>query len=234
MAIEQSLGSLTASLFTPNRIGEYGAKAIYFSKILRKRVMLIIALGNIMQMSITLLLGVIGFYFFTEKHLTETIYHNLFQYLLIGLILITACFILLLKSPIKIKGFSLRKIKKFILLYPKNNYLLGFSLSLLRYAFFSFQFYYLLLLFGIDITYINAMIVVTSMYLLSSIIPSIVVFDVIVKGSIAVSLFAIIGINELTILCTVMLMWLMNFVLPSIFGSYYVLNFNVSKENHLL
>ena len=31
-AIEQSLGGLTASLITPNRIGEYGAKAIYFSK----------------------------------------------------------------------------------------------------------------------------------------------------------------------------------------------------------
>ncbi|HIE45645.1 MAG TPA: hypothetical protein EYP87_05675, partial [Flavobacteriaceae bacterium] len=31
-ALKQSLGSLTASLFTPNRIGEYGAKAFYFYK----------------------------------------------------------------------------------------------------------------------------------------------------------------------------------------------------------
>ena len=35
-ALEQCLGSLTASLFTPNRIGEYGAKAIYFTGHLQK------------------------------------------------------------------------------------------------------------------------------------------------------------------------------------------------------
>jgi len=36
-ALKQSLGSLTASLFTPNRIGEYGAKAFYFYKTKRKK-----------------------------------------------------------------------------------------------------------------------------------------------------------------------------------------------------
>ena len=93
-----------------------------------------------------------------------------------------------------------------------------------------YQFYYLLVIFGVDISYIDAMIIITSMYLISSLIPSIFIFDVVIKGSIAVYLFSIIGINELTILCVVMLMWLLNFVLPSIFGSFYVLNFNLPKD----
>ena len=39
-AFEQCLGSLTASLITPNRIGEYGAKALFFEKEKRKKIMI--------------------------------------------------------------------------------------------------------------------------------------------------------------------------------------------------
>ena len=36
--------------------------------------------------------------------------------------------------------------------------------------------------------------------------------------------------STLPILSCVLLMWLLNFALPSVFGSYYVLNFNVLKS----
>jgi hypothetical protein len=75
------------------------------------------------------------------------------------------------------------------------------------------------------------MMVITSMYLLASIIPSIFIFDVVIKGSVAVYLFSIVGIDEFTILSIIMIMWLLNFVLPSFFGSYYVLNFNLPKTD---
>ncbi|MGB5361890.1 MAG: hypothetical protein WBN17_01140, partial [Aureibaculum sp.] len=58
------------------------------------------------------------------------------------------------------------------------------------------------------------------------IIPSVFIFDVIIKGSVAVYLFSFAQVNELTILTIITIMWLLNFVLPSIFGSYFVLNFN--------
>ncbi len=35
-ALNQSLGGHTASLITPNRIGDYGAKVLYFTKQFRK------------------------------------------------------------------------------------------------------------------------------------------------------------------------------------------------------
>jgi len=69
------------------------------------------------------------------------------------------------------------------------------------------------------------------MYLLVSIIPSIFIFDVIIKGSVAVYLFSFVGANELTILVIVTIMWLLNFVMPSIFGSYHVLNFSWYKSD---
>ena len=229
-AFEQSLGSLTASLFTPNRIGEYGAKAIYYTKEYRKRIMLINLLSNVLQMGITCILGFLGFSFFISKYAVSINYYKILLLSVLTILLIIIAFFILSKTKFSFKGFSFEKIKTFILNYPKKQIVYGFWLSLLRYAFFSFQFYYLLTLFGIHISYLQAMMVISTMYLLTSIIPSIFIFDVIIKGSVAVYLFSFLGINTLTILSTVTIMWLFNFVLPSLIGSYFVLNFNFPKE----
>ncbi|AUP80148.1 lysylphosphatidylglycerol synthase domain-containing protein [Flavivirga eckloniae] len=231
-AFEQSLGSLTASLFTPNRIGEYGAKAIYYTANYRKRIVLINLLGNVSQMCITTIFGCIGFCFFIVKHQIDINYYKLAQFLLIALLIIGLIGFGMQKTKLTVKGFSIKKIKHFILEFPKKNMALALLLSLLRYMVFSFQFYFLLQLFGIDISYLEAMTVITSMYLLASIIPSIFIFDVVIKGSVAIYLFGIVGINEIAVLSTITLMWLLNFVLPSIIGSYFVINFNLPKADN--
>jgi hypothetical protein len=233
-AVEQSLGSLTASLFTPNRIGEYGVKAMYFKTDLRKRIVLINLLSNVLQMSVTVILGVVGVYFFLNAYeLSINLDKGMFLilFVVIGMFLIIY---LISKSRISIKGFSVEKIKRFLLNYPKQHLIQPFIFSLLRYFVFSFQFYYLLILFQIDLDYFNAMVLITSMYLIASILPSIFIFDVVIKGSVAVYLFSFAGINELTILSIVTLMWLFNFVLPSIIGSYYVLNYDLPKDKRLV
>ena len=73
------------------------------------------------------------------------------------------------------------------------------------------------------------MIFITSMYLLSSIIPALSIFDVVIKGSVAVFVFSFLEINQLIILSIITIMWLLNFVLPSIIGSYFVLLFKIPK-----
>jgi hypothetical protein len=230
-ALEQSLGSLTASLFTPNRIGEYGAKAIYFSSIYRKRIVLLNLLGNISQMCITVIVGALGFGLFIFLNDIEINYYKIAKFLALVLMLMALIGFGIKKTSFSIKGFSVEKIILFIKALPFKIHAFSFVYSLFRYAVFSFQFYYLLIIFGVDIGYIDAMIVISSMYLLSSVIPSIFIFDVVVKGSIAVYLFSIIDINELTILCIVTLMWLLNFVLPSVFGSFFILNFNLPEDD---
>jgi hypothetical protein len=229
-ALEQSLGALTASIFTPNRIGEYGAKAIYYPKEFRKRIMLINLLSNLLQMSVTVILGIMGFYFFITDFNVDLIYSKLVMWFLLILILIALGGFVFSKIKYAIKGFSFLKLKAFVLNYPKQIIAFAFTCSLFRYAIFSFQFYYLLTVFGINLSYLDAMMVITTMYLLASIIPSVFLFDVIIKGSIAVYLFTFLGVNAIPILSIVTLMWVFNFVLPSIFGSYYVLSFKFQKD----
>lgn len=237
-ALEQSLGALTASLFTPNRIGEYGAKAIYFNSAMRKKAMLLNLTGNMMQMTVTIIFGSVGLNLMHSTYNLDLDYYRISKFILLIVLIIVLIlgFALfgLQQNRFKVKGFSIEKLKSFFKDLPFSIQLSAFGISVLRYLIFSFQFYFLLHIFGVDLMYLNAMIVITSMYVLSSIIPSIFIFDVIIKGSVAVYLFSIVGVDEFTILSIIMIMWLLNFVLPSVFGSYYVLNFNLPKTDNTL
>lgn len=231
-ALEQSLGALTASLFTPNRIGEYGAKAIYFNTSKRKQVLLLNLLGNIMQMTVTVLFGGIGLWLMHSKYELNINYYKISRILTIIILVGVFTMFGFKQNKFKVKGFSVEKLKAFFKNLSRKIHATVFGISILRYLIFSFQFYFLLQLFGISVSYYNAMIVITAMYLLASVIPSIFIFDVVIKGSVAVYLFSLVGVNEFTTLSVVTIMWLLNFVLPSVFGSYYVLNFNFTKPDN--
>ncbi|WP_044402078.1 lysylphosphatidylglycerol synthase domain-containing protein [Lacinutrix sp. Hel_I_90] len=230
-ALQQNLGALTASLFTPNRIGEYGAKAIYYAKPYRKKVLLLNLISNVMQMGITVLLGCIGFWLFTSKYALNIDYLKALRLIIICLVISFLFVFGLKKIRYKIKGFPIEKIKVFLKNLSLKLKVLGVLFSFIRYAVFSFQFYFLLTLFGVPLAYYDAMIIVTTLYLLASVIPSLFLLDVVIKGSVAVYLFSFTGVNEFTVLCVITLMWLLNFVIPSLFGSYYVLRFNLPKQD---
>ncbi|MDB9720864.1 hypothetical protein OAA67_03195 [Winogradskyella sp.] len=229
-ALEQSLGALTASLITPNRIGDYGAKAIYFVKPLRPKIVLLNLLGNIYQMLITTGFGIVGLLIFVHRYQIDIDYYKVTRLALLLLILGVFAVFGIKQTRFKIKGFSLKHIISFAKQISLKTHKVTVTLSLIRYLIFSFQLYYLLILFGVDIAYSEAMVNITSLYFLASIIPTISIFDVVIKGSIAVFLFNYLAINELTILSVITLMWLLNFAIPSVLGSYFVLNFKRPKK----
>lgn len=228
-ALIQTLGGLTASLITPSRIGDYGAKAMYYPRQYRKRIVLLNLIGNMAQMTVTTTLGIAALLLFTGQYDLDINVYRISRFGLIILVMGAFSLFGLKQSKFKIKGFSINRVIDFIKALPTKTHVLNFSFSFIRYAIFSFQFFILLQLFAIDIDYPTAMIVICSMYFLASIVPSLAVFDVVIKTSAAVYLFGFLGIGELTVLSISTLMWLLNFILPSLFGSYIVLNFKLPK-----
>ena len=227
-AFKQTLAAHTVAILTPNRVGDYGAKALYHDKTYRKKIILLNGLGNSAQLIITILLGSIGFILFNLKYRLPIFSNTVF----IGISL-TFIFIIGLWGVLKIKNRFTKKVIKSLKQISLKIYLKTILFSGIRYGIFSFQYYFILLLFGIEINYIDAMIIVTTMYLISSVIPTIFVFDALVKGSVAIYLFSVLTISEIAILSTAMLMWLLNFVLPTLIGSIFVLTFkpNLSPTN---
>lgn len=227
-AKSQSLGALTASLFTPNRIGEYGAKAMYFKSHLRKKIMFLNLLGNCAQMAITIIFGSVGFAIFTLRFHPELNYNSIFIWsVIIGIISLSL--IRTLKTKWLSKQRAIHTLFTFIKGIPYEILLHTVLYSLLRYLIFSFQFYYLLVLFGVDLSFSEAITIISSVYLLSSVIPSIFIFDVVIKGGVAIYLFGLMGIPDAIVLSIITVMWILNFVFPSVIGSYDVLKFKLPK-----
>lgn len=228
-AASQSLGAFTASLWTPNRIGDYGAKAMYYQGHLRKKIMFLNLLSNSAQMGITLLFGMMGLGYIVLKFQPRLNYNGLLVIVVLFVLAITFL-VWAVKAPwLKQRKHRFKRLLGFIKTFSNKILLHTVGCSLLRYLIFSFQFYYLLLLFGNDFPYFIGMAAISCMYLLASIIPSVVIFDVVVKGGVAVYVFGLIGVTEAVVLSIVTCMWVLNVVLPSMIGAYHVLAFKLPK-----
>lgn len=222
-AIVQSLASFTTSLITPNRIGEYGAKVLYFQKPFRKKVIGLNVVGNFYQMLMTLVFGIIGLSYFILIHKIEIQMHLVFKF--VGVLLFVIFTLFFVSKYLKYKNSYFKKIKEFMMKIPLELNLKISFLSFLRFLIFSHQFYFLLLIFNIDLFYIDAISAITSMYLVASVIPVFPLFDLVTKGSVAVWIFSFFSIESLEIVSVTSLMWILNFMLPAIIGSYFVLIF---------
>lgn len=221
-AAKQSLASLTASLLTPNRIGEYGAKAVYYSKPYRPKILMLNFLGNSYQMLMTLLFGFAGLLILGDHFTFQAIPFSYSMGFLGALILLFTTLIIFRKKWINTFRTSIDDFLKIRFSIHKTALLYSGG----RYVIFSHQFYLFLIFFGVDINYGTAIPVIMTMYLISSVIPGFVLFDWLVKGSVAVTLFRLFGVNDIVILSITASMWILNFALPAFIGSFYVLTFN--------
>lgn len=214
-ATEQVLSALTASIFTPNGIGEYGAKALYFEKKEAKRVVFLNLICNGIQMILTIAFGTIGLW--------------ILGFGLWVLAIVAVCFlffgVFFFLKKITIKGYSLNRLLEKINEIPKAIHQKNIFLAVCRYVIFSHQYYFLFLAFDVDLPYLTLMATITSVYFLASSLPTFQFLDFAVKGSVAVYFFGLLGINEWIVVFISTLMWFLNVVLPVFIGSFYVFKF---------
>lgn len=219
-AVKQSLSSLTFSLITPNRIGEYGAKALYYSKEQRKEVLILNFIGNFYQLIVTVFIGLIGM-LYLRQHFSDTITEEISIVATLSVVVIVLSF-LFVEKILFLKKWRKKVTVRISFINDAPNQKALF-ISFLRYFIFSHQFYFLLLIFMVDISYWNALTCIASMYLIASIIPALSLFDFVIKGSVAVYVFSFFEVNPIIVLSTTTLMWILNFAIPAMIGSYFVL-----------
>lgn len=221
-AAVQSLASHTVAFITPHRVGEFGAKAMYYPKSLRPQVLTATAMGNLAQLCATLFIGLVGVIAFISTYTLpelRSIASPVFgTSILIALVLIWA-------AKTSLHGFSLERLKVRIVAIPREILIRTFGYALMRYMMFSVQFYLLLRVFGANLGFVEGMALIATTYLVASMLPVLNVFDVVVKGSVAVFVFGFAGIDGLLLIYVTTLMWLLNVVLPCLPGSWFVIRF---------
>lgn len=229
-AYEQCLASLTFSLITPNRIGEYGAKALYFEKKHRKKIMVLNLIGNLSQLAVTVFFGIFGMFFLNIYFEVDMLSFNLPRFFLILSVLLLLYLIGKNFGIIKKLTALIRKILNYSKELSLKIQLKTLAFSLFRYLVFSHQFCFFLRLFHIETDYFTLMSLIFSTYFIASVIPGLAIFDWAIKGSVAVFIFNFIHVNPLTIVSITTFMWLLNFAVPALVGSIFVLNFKMVTE----
>jgi uncharacterized membrane protein YbhN (UPF0104 family) len=225
----QSLSALAISLLTPNRVGEYGVKALYFESRYRRKIMLITFLSNVLQLFVTLVIGSIGLYFFTTNYSFKLVFSREKLLLFLSVLLVLICIVLVLFKAFKGVSSFFKRTYYALSVFKRKQLVFGFLLSLSRYVVFSFQFYYLLTVFKLPLSYLEGMSIIASVYLIASFIPAISVLDVVVKGGVAVYLFSFVNADAFVVLSITSLMWLLNFMLPACIGCAHLVSIKSSK-----
>lgn len=212
---KQVLGALTAGIFTPNGLGEYAGKALYFDKTKTKQIVFLNLICNGIQMILTIVFGtigllIIGYWKWSLGILGLSIFLFLFSFF---------------SKKIKIKGYSIEKLVEKINEIPRTIHKKNIHLAICRYLVFSHQYYFLFLAFDVNLPYGTMMATISVVYFLASSLPSFQFLDFAVKGSVAVFFFGKLGVNEWIVVFISTLMWFLNVVLPVVIGSYFVLKF---------
>jgi len=227
-ALKQSLAALTISLATPSRVGDYGAKAMFYQPKKRKQILLLNFFSNGVQMLTTLIFGLYGLFYVWKHYDLKLSIFNLVLLLVVTLLLGFLGYLFKEKELI-VKGFSAGNVVRYFKKLGASIQILTLLYAIIRYGLFSFLFYSLLHFFGVEMSLWEVMPLIFAMYLLVSIIPSLFIFDIVVRGGVAVWLFSLAGISELPVLSTVLCMWILNFVFPAIWGSFYVISYKPSS-----
>ena len=216
---KQVLGALTAGIFTPNGLGEYAGKALFFSKNETKKVIFLNLICNGIQMILSVVFGTIGLFFLGYWK---------WSFGIIGLAVFLILFSFFTKK-IKIKGYSIEKLIQKINEIPKAIHNKNIGLAICRYLVFSHQYYFLFVLFGVDLPYITLISSIAAVYFLASSLPSFQFLDFAVKGSVAIFFFGKLDVSDWIVVFISTLMWFLNVVLPVVIGSYFVLTFKTKK-----
>lgn len=225
------LAGITVSIFTPNRIGEFGGRILVLKKENRISAISSTLIGNLGQLLITIVAGLFAtILLLYSKHS----FNNINILISIGAILAVILFFIFFnldKTLLFLLRFSFfRKHKEkidVIALYSKKELLIILFLCFFRYLIFTTQFYIILIFLGVEIGFVSAYISIALAFLVMAIIPTTGFIEVGVRGSVALFFIGMFANQSVGIFSATLLLWVINLAIPAVIGSYFMIKFKM-------
>ena len=216
---------ITVSTFTPNRIGEYGGRVFCLEKGDRIKAVFITVLCSMSQLLVTILYGSISLFILFDEILIDKTFLSVSLLILLNLFLLFSYFnishIVNFLGKFKlIKSF--KKYFEVLVMYNYKDLIIAFIYSNSRYFIFSLQFIILLHVFGINISFMDAILSVMLIFFFITITPTITIAEIGVRGSVAIFVLGLFSSNDIAILSSTTLLWLINLIIPAIIGSFFI------------
>ena len=233
------MSGVTLSIFTPNRIGEYGGRILLVKPENNLKGIAATLVGSFAQFVVLLSLGVLGMIYFVNVYLDVDIVAMRammgMAFVLISILLFSYYNIDLMIDVAKRLPY-VHKLKRFVKdIHVLKNYSsrdLTHALwaAFFRYFVYTLQYYFLLLFFGVNVPLIGGLAGIAFIYLVQTSIPLPPIWGLLIRGEIALHVWGIFGGNEISILAATYCLWVINLILPALLGLVVILNLNLLKS----
>ena len=229
-----TITGITMGLLTPNRIGEIPARALLLNKENFKELTLKTSVSSFSQVVITYLMGVIGIGV-NYQHLSFSINPLVLVFVLsLGFIFLLVAYFKINKLDFLFKKISYLRDEKIIdalRTCSKEELSKLLLMSFLRYCVFSLQFYLVLAAFGIYLNTIEDVFLISVCFMITSFIPTILISELGVRGSVALFVFGIVSMLDIHIFLASVSLWIINVAIPALFGLFNLKELKILKES---
>jgi hypothetical protein len=223
-----TVAGTSVGLVTINRTGEFLGRVLFLRPENRIRGGFATALGSIAQFVVTLVFGGIGSVGLLVQDLPLPWPEGWITWVMTSLIsMATVVALVLYFNPAVFRQILL--VLPFMHRLEEASSVLGrytsrelrevLSLSILRYAVFGCQFLLLLWATGTGLSLTSALVAIPVVYLIATLIPSVMLTELGVRGSVAVAVMGPLGAAEPMVLLATATLWTINVALPALVGS---------------
>lgn len=246
-AYQSVLAGVAVSLFTPNRIGEYGGRVLLVEAGNGWRAVAATVMGSMSQLVALLSGGIVGLalfasaYFHWESYVLWSVVLTGAS-LSVGLLLVfwninlvaLALMKLRFGRRFKIARFNFAKpVKEMLTLfraYEKTELKRALLFSWARYFTYCFQYWLLLRFFGMEVTFAEAWPGIATIFFLQTSVPLPPAISLLARGEIALLVWTAFGANELSVLAATFGLFILNLCLPALLGGWIIVKTNVLKS----
>jgi uncharacterized membrane protein YbhN (UPF0104 family) len=241
-AFQAVFAGITISSFTPNRVGEFFGRVFILKNTNPIKGIFISIIGSISQLFVTIIVGSTGSIIFLYNYIDfdSNIKFWMFSGFIVFVLALNVFLLLFffnvglvrdfINVVIKNKWRRIRTYMNVFAVYSKQELSKVLLLSFLRFLVFSLQFYFLLLIFGLNLPFFEAFMIIAVIFFVITAIPSIALSELGIRGSVAlffITTYFGSGASatynlELSILTTTTVLWVINIFIPAIIGTGFV------------
>jgi len=240
-ALKAILSGVAISVTTPNRIGEYVGRILYMNEGKRLKAISLTIISSTSQLIVTLCMGLLSLLILKHKIIESQMIASIWlEVILYGALFITIGVLILF--------FNISWVVKWIDRLPgfkKYAYLIEtmetfhasllfkmMSLSLLRYLIFIVQYYLLIQLYDVNISFVHTLWAVGVSFFIMAIIPTIaLITDLGLRGQVSLKLLGLFSDNILGIGLLTVSIWFLNLIVPAVIGSILILAMKAIFKN---
>lgn len=227
-ALATVLSGISIAIITPGRLGEFAGRIVCLKPELRFQGFICSVTGSISQLSVTMLAGISAFPFLIFRFTDFMNQYPPFLFYLLCFICLLSCLLILLfyfgfpvieKRVLKYRLFK-KSMKKLDIMkhFSSRTLFMVLLLSAFRYITFTGQYFLMFRVLELKTTLLDFWVLMSTVFFVSSFIPTFSLSEVLTRGSVLVWVFALIFFSAEKLLTISFIIWLINLVIPALVG----------------